>query len=117
MRKVILFQGDSITDSGRKNDWGHNMGFGYATMVGGTLGAAEPTSYEFINKGVSGNRIVDLYARIKKDIINLKPDYMSILVGVNDVAVGLKRGTGFDVHGYMEQYDTLLRQMRVLSAA
>ena len=66
MKKTILFQGDSITDSNCRNEWGQNIGFGYATMVAGALGRAEPYCYNFINKGISGNRIVDLYARIKK---------------------------------------------------
>ena len=85
MEKVILFQGDSITDCGRSREVDFAMGNGYATFVGGALAAAEPYAYRFYNRGISGNRVVDLYARIKIDMINLKPDYMSILIGVNDV--------------------------------
>ena len=48
----------------------------------GSARAAEGIS--FLNKGISGNRIVDLYARIKSDVINLKPDVISVLIGVND---------------------------------
>ena len=81
----ILFQGDSITDAGR--DWGNDaqLGRGYAHLVEAALGFEEPNQHIFINKGISGNRIVDLYARIKRDIINYNPDVMSILIGVNDV--------------------------------
>lgn len=85
MSKVILFQGDSITDCGRYREDITSTGVGYAHMVKGQLGYEYPGEYEFINKGISGNRIVDVYARIKSDIINLKPDYMSLLIGVNDV--------------------------------
>ena len=85
MSKLILFQGDSITDCGRNQEDITSIGVGYAHMVKGQLGYEHPGEYEFINKGISGNRIVDVYARIKKDIINLKPDYMSLLIGVNDV--------------------------------
>lgn len=85
MAKRILFQGDSITDCGRKRDDDRSVGTGYAFMVKGQLGAEAPGEYEFFNRGISGNRIVDVYARIKQDIINLKPDYMSLLIGVNDV--------------------------------
>ena len=85
MKKVILFQGDSITDAGRdyQNDgW---IGHGYPYLVTSDLGCQRPDEFTFINRGISGNRIVDLYARIKADIINVKPDYMSILIGVNDI--------------------------------
>lgn len=85
MSKLVLFQGDSITDAGRSYEREDIRGRGYATMVSGELGLRYPEEYEFINRGISGNRIVDVYARIKKDIINLKPDYMSLLIGVNDV--------------------------------
>ena len=85
MSKVILFQGDSITDCGRNREDNTSTGVGYAHMVKGQLGYEHPGKYEFINKGISGNRIVDVYARVKSDIINLKPDYMSLLIGVNDV--------------------------------
>ena len=83
--KTILFQGDSITDAGRARDNNSNRGLGYPHLVSARLGMDNPTEYNFINRGISGNRIVDLYARIKADIINLKPDVMSILIGVNDV--------------------------------
>ena len=61
------------------------MGYGYPGYVAGRLGLEEPGKYCFINRGVGGNRITDVYARIKQDIINLKPDVMSLLIGVNDV--------------------------------
>ena len=112
MEKLILFQGDSITDSGRRNDWGHNMGFGYTTMVAGALGVTEPYTYRFINKGVSGNRIVDLYARIKKDMINLKPDYMSILIGVNDVWHEIGEQNGVDADKFEMVYCLLIEELK-----
>ena len=83
MEKVILFQGDSITDCGRHREVDRIMGNGYATMVSAVLGAKEPYQYKFYNRGIAANHIVHLYSRIRKDMINLKPDYMSILVGVN----------------------------------
>ena len=61
------------------------MGRGYATFVAGKLGFDNPGKYEFINRGIGGDRVVNLYTRMKCDIINLKPDVMSILIGVNDV--------------------------------
>ena len=84
MKKLILFQGDSITDAHRVREWPDTMGQGYAVMVAGALGVKYPHDFTYLNRGISGNRIVDLYARIKCDFINLKPDYASIYVGVND---------------------------------
>ena len=85
MSRLVLFQGDSITDCARNREDITSTGVGYVHMVKGQLGCEYPEKYEFINKGISGNRIVDVYARIKMDIINLKPDYMSLLIGVNGV--------------------------------
>jgi len=61
------------------------MGQGYPLLVKADMGFENPAKYEFLNRGVSGNRVIDLYARVKNDIIYLKPDVMSILIGVNDV--------------------------------
>lgn len=94
MSKVILFQGDSITDAGRDRNGEKAKGYGYPTFVTGELGVKYPGEYVFYNRGISGNRIVDIYARIKSDIINLNPDYMSLLIGVNDTwhEFGMKNG-------------------------
>jgi hypothetical protein len=66
--KKILFMGDSITDAMRDRESETYKGSGYATMVAGELGCKEPYAYEFLNRGISGNRIVDLHARIRKDM-------------------------------------------------
>ena len=60
--KVVLFQGDSITDAGRSRENDVNMGYGYADMVSGSLGYQYPYQYKCYNRGISGNRVVDLYA-------------------------------------------------------
>lgn len=111
MSKLILFQGDSITDSNRNNEWGHNYGFGYATMVAGALSFENPYCYDFVNKGVSGNRIVDLYARMKKDILNFKPDYLSILIGVNDVWHEIAEKNGVDAVKFEMVYGMLIEEL------
>lgn len=85
MQKVILFQGDSITDAKRDYESDEFSGNGYATMVKGELGCKAPGQYVFYNRGIGGSRVVDIYARLKRDILNLKPDYLSLLIGVNDV--------------------------------
>lgn len=83
----IVFLGDSITDAGRNLDNGSmlSIGQGYPMIVCAKLSAEHPNHHTFLNTGVSGSRIVDLYARIKTDVWNHAPDVMSILVGVNDV--------------------------------
>ena len=90
--KLILFQGDSVTDANRMREdqqtWnkGHRLGDGYANFVAAKIGYnCLDKNYSFINKGLAGNRIRDLYARIQEDAINLKPDILSILIGVNEV--------------------------------
>ena len=81
----ILFQGDSITDAGRVKENPADLGRGYPSLVAASLGLDAPGEHTYLNRGISGNRIVDVYARIRADIINLRPDVLSILIGVNDV--------------------------------
>lgn len=111
MSKLILFQGDSITDAGRNFTDDHLTGYGFPTMVKGQLGLEQPGKYTFLNRGISGDRIVDLYARIKLDIINLKPDYMSILIGVNDVWHEIAQRNGVDADKYEKIYNMLIEEV------
>lgn len=110
--KTILFQGDSITDAGRARDNDMNVGIGYPVLVKGTLGFEHPGEYTFLNRGISGNRVVDVYARIKSDIINLKPDVMSILIGVNDVWHEVSRENGVDAEKYFTIYSMLIEEIK-----
>ena len=112
MAKRILFQGDSITDCGRdRNDfWG--LGGGYANLVKASLGMDYPDEYEFINRGISGNRIVDLYARIKIDFINLQPDYASIFIGVNDTWHEISVQNGVETEKFEKIYTMLIDEIQ-----
>ena len=109
--KTILFQGDSITDCGRDRER-KRVGRGYPYLATSVLECDFPGEYNIYNTGISGNRIVDLYARIKADIINLKPDYMSILIGVNDVwhELGAHKN-GVSAEKYEKIYDMLLEEV------
>ena len=101
----ILFQGDSITDGnrGRSADPNHILGHGYAFIVAAKFGAAFPErNWTFLNRGVSGNKVTDLAARWQKDTLDLKPDYLSILIGVND------NGANVPLDQYEKGYDQLL---------
>lgn len=106
----ILFQGDSITDAGRNADCGSqvSIGQGYALMISGELGAKYPGLYTFENRGISGDRIVDIYSRIKVDMWNLKPDLVSILIGVNDVWHEVDNRNGVDARRFENVYRMLI---------
>ena len=108
----ILFQGDSITDCGRNREWEFGLGDGYPHLTAAHLGFKEPGKYEFLNRGIGGNRIVDLYARIKSDIINLKPNVMSILIGVNDVWHEFDYNNGVDSEKFFNIYSMLIEEVK-----
>lgn len=102
---TVLFQGDSITDGnrGRSNDLNHILGHGYQALVASRFGADLPErNLLFINRGISGNRVSDLLGRWQTDAIDLKPDILSILIGVNDL------NSGVSAEEYERQYDQLL---------
>lgn len=83
----LLFIGDSITDCGRDYSWnGWDLGTGYVQQVDALLRAHCPQlQVKVLNTGVSGNRVIDLEARWQKDVLDLEPDYLSIMIGINDV--------------------------------
>jgi lysophospholipase L1-like esterase len=110
--KRILFQGDSITDCGRSREVLTDVGNGYPYLVRAHYGLEKPGQFEIVNRGISGNRITDVYARIKRDIINLKPDYMSLLIGVNDVWHEFSRNDGVDADKFEKIYCMLIEEVK-----
>jgi len=109
--KTFLFQGDSITDGGRSfnKDWNHVFGQGYAYLITSRLGYDCPgRNYKFFNRGISGNKISDLAARWQTDTLDINPDLLSILVGVNDVFGVIMKGETFTADDFGNTYDTLL---------
>lgn len=118
--KTILFQGDSITDCGRvrhepksaeklllKLKGKSSLGSGYPFLIAKELEG----EYCFVNKGVSGDRILDVYARIVRDIIKVKPDVMSLLVGVNDVWHGLDWNNGTGKERFKKVFTMLIQEL------
>ncbi|MBQ8292153.1 MAG: lysophospholipase [Clostridia bacterium] len=109
--KIITF-GDSITDMRRGSEQDaeiFTLGHGYPQLLAGDLKYENPKKYEVINRGNSGNRIVDLYARIKKDVWNLKPDVISILIGINDIWLECGEGkNGVDIVRFEKVYRMLI---------
>ena len=85
---TLLFQGDSITDAGRARPVGEGggLGGGYSAQVHALLTACYPErKIRVLNTGVSGNRVTDLQARWQADVLDLKPDWLSVMIGTNDV--------------------------------
>ena len=115
---VILFQGDSITDGnrGRTEDPNHIMGHGYAFSIASRIGADYPEKkYKFYNRGISANKVIDLEKRWQADTLDLKPDVLSILVGVNDAnSLVFNRQPSVSVEQYHEVYQELLEKTRAL---
>jgi lysophospholipase L1-like esterase len=114
----ILFQGDSITDCGRNRqstaaNAADALGTGYPLLISSALLAANPgAGYRFFNRGVSGNTVPDCDARWQTDTIDLKPDVLSFLIGVNDywhTLNGSYTGTAAD---FERQYRALLARTR-----
>lgn len=115
-KDLVLFQGDSITDCGRSRDvngFNTGLGTGYALMIAAQLLSSRPADgLRFSNRGISGNRIVDLYARIKADVVNLKPDVLSVLIGVNDTWHEFGNGNGVAVPKYERVFREFLGETR-----
>ena len=111
----ILFFGDSITDAGRdrtSDGNAHALGFGYVRSIAGKLIGEAPEKYDIFNRGISGNRIVDLYARIKCDCWNLQPDVLSILIGINDVWHDVRNANGVEIDRFEKMYRMLLKDTK-----
>ena len=79
--KTVLFYGDSITDGNRykdekdRGDLNHQMGHSYAYVINALLGSRYPEkNLHFLNRGISGNRVLELYGRFYEDVVALKPD-------------------------------------------
>ncbi len=124
--KTILFQGDSITDCGRlrepQGNWIEKaysatknflnratvLGPGYPSLVAKELG---DENYTFVNRGVGGDRVLDVYARIVRDIIKVKPDVMSLLVGVNDVWHDFDWNNGTGIKRFEKMFDLLFEDL------
>ena len=111
----ILFFGDSITDMARNRDvdgQAFGYGMGYVNSVASTLKYEDPTKYEIINRGISGHRMVDLYARIKVDVWNQNPDVISILIGINDIWHEIYGQNGVELNRFEKVYRMLIEDTR-----
>lgn len=82
---TILFTGDSITDCGRNRDDSDSLGYGYVPRVAKVLDELYPKhNFKYLNRGVSGDRAIELHDRLSENCLALKPDFVSIYIGIND---------------------------------
>jgi lysophospholipase L1-like esterase len=110
---VVLFQGDSVTDTGRSRQDDNDLGKGYAAMTAAWFNALYPEkNVRFINRGISGNRVKDLKERWVKDCIDLKPTWVSILIGINDCWRKYDRNDATTAEKYEEDYRNLLDDIK-----
>ncbi len=104
----ILFQGDSITDAGRNKDDAGDLGHGYAAYVAETLSRTCPGRYSFYNRGFNGNTVGGVADRYDADIAAIRPDFVSLVVGVNDAYYDVTDALKADAARFEEQYEQLL---------
>ncbi|GAA5198097.1 SGNH/GDSL hydrolase family protein [Rugosimonospora acidiphila] len=106
---TVLFIGDSITDAGRDRENPSSLGSGYAAMTAGRFTAEHPGHrVRFLNRGIGGNRAIDLVSRWDTDCLALKPDVVSIMVGVNDVCRRYDNDDPTPVADFAERYRRVL---------
>ncbi len=115
---VILFQGDSITDGGRSREalkandaWG--FGTGYANYAATKLLGENPEkNIQIYNRGVSGHKVFELANRWQEDCIDLKPDVLSVLIGVNDYWHTMTHDYKGTIETYLTDFNALLEQTK-----
>ncbi|MFL2062108.1 SGNH/GDSL hydrolase family protein [Marinilactibacillus psychrotolerans] len=111
----ILFIGDSITDAGRDHSNRMDLGQGYPLLVAAELQAFFPEKkLTFYNTGISGNRLIDLKNRWEKDCLDINPDVVSLLIGINDTSHQIYKSeeTNFkEIEKFEEDYRFLLKSL------
>lgn len=107
----VLFIGDSISDFNRARPVGEGLfealGTSYASDIAAQFTCMRPQMrLRFVNMGVSGNRVRDLKARWQTDVLDLKPDWVSVLIGINDVWRQFDSPLQMEQHVYPEEYES-----------
>ncbi len=110
---LILFQGDSITDGGRNREVFDDLGWSYASLTAAWFSALYPEKkVRFLNRGVGGDLIHQMEARWQQDCLALKPDWVSILIGINNVWHGFDAEASTSLEYYQRSYRAMLEQVR-----
>lgn len=112
----LLMIGDSITDVGRQRPVGKpfkdGLGTGYVNLINALIHTSYPGSdICILNLGCSGNKITDLEDRWESDVINLKPDWLSIMIGINDVWRQFDCPLEPEYHILIEKYEAVLDKL------
>jgi lysophospholipase L1-like esterase len=111
--QVILFQGDSITDCHRQYDDSTSLGEGYPNIVARLYQMMFPENkVSFVNKGISGNRVKNLLERYDADFKAVKPDILSILVGINDTWRRYDNNDPTSAEEFEKDYRELLQKIK-----
>jgi len=109
----IVFFGDSVTDCNRIYDDPKNIGDGYVKYTSeGLAQAFEGMEFDFINRGISGNRTCDLLARLDKDVISEQPDIVTILIGVNDTWRRFDNNDPTSAEQFRKNYEEILSRVK-----
>jgi lysophospholipase L1-like esterase len=116
----LVFIGDSITDAGRREPPAAPYGRGYVALARALLLARYPAlGLDILNRGIGGNTVRNLATRWEEDVIRLRPDWLSVKIGINDVwrAVAGKQAEAVPLEEYAATYERLLQQTRQETAA
>ena len=110
----IVFFGDSITDCDRDRGDLNSLGNGYVKILADKLRPIYPdTDIEVINKGISGDRVQELLARVQTDVIDLKPDAVVIMIGINNVWHKFTHGKELDLAEFEQDLKELITKLKV----
>lgn len=112
----LLMIGDSITDCGRERPVADtesgSLGNGYVSLVNAFLNAVYPRQrIRIINMGISGNTVRDLDARWKTDVLDMKPDWLSVMIGINDVWRQFDAWLQPERHVLIDEYSSTLERL------
>jgi lysophospholipase L1-like esterase len=113
----LLFIGDSITDCGRAHPVGEGTGdecygSGYVNLVRGLFAADYPEyNIRVVNMGISGNRVCDLDTRWERDVFEQTPDWVSVMIGINDVWRQFDKPLQKECHVYIDEYKKTLDEL------
>ena len=113
--KLVMI-GDSITDCGRERPAGEGkgdaLGSGYVSHINALLEATDPTlEIRIVNMGISGNTVRDLKQRWQTDVLDLTPDWLSVMIGINDILRHFNRRHLRDWHVSLEEYEQTLGKL------
>ncbi|MGN7453935.1 SGNH/GDSL hydrolase family protein [Paenibacillus pasadenensis] len=108
---LVLFQGDSITDAGRDRGDAASLGAGYALLAAGRFGSLHAEKgVRFLNRGIGGDRVADLQERWERDCLELRPDWLSIYIGINDTWRRYDSGSPTTAQAYKDGYRRLIER-------